>query len=157
MQIYDFEIGEGHCVLTAPFKNSTRVLASLYTSDQVGGALPLCCHLQTIGNCQHSLSSCWRAPQQGQCAASLCIHLALQAPITCTPTSIPSGTGLSPGVVAPMCGQQISSCVLGLIMRPRKCAAATATSVHIGYSPCFLPHVCHQTGPACHNCKQQRV
>jgi hypothetical protein len=36
--IFDFQVGEGHCVLSAPFKNASRVLVSLYETDQVGAA-----------------------------------------------------------------------------------------------------------------------
>ncbi|WIA10756.1 hypothetical protein OEZ85_010926 [Tetradesmus obliquus] len=33
--IFDFNVGDGHCVLSAPFKNGSRVLVSLYETDQV--------------------------------------------------------------------------------------------------------------------------
>jgi hypothetical protein len=36
--IFDFQVGEGHFVLSAPFKNASRVLVSLYETDQVGAA-----------------------------------------------------------------------------------------------------------------------
>ena len=34
-EVYDAGVGEGHCVLTHPFRNSTRIMVSLYTSSQV--------------------------------------------------------------------------------------------------------------------------
>lgn len=34
-EVYDAKVGEGHCVMTQPFRNSSRILMSLYTSSQV--------------------------------------------------------------------------------------------------------------------------
>jgi len=34
-QTYDARIGEGHCVMTLPFRNSSRIIMSIYTSNQV--------------------------------------------------------------------------------------------------------------------------
>lgn len=34
-ETYDAKVGDGHCVLTLPFRNSTRIMLSIYTSDQV--------------------------------------------------------------------------------------------------------------------------
>eukprot|EP00775_Hariotina_reticulata_P013143 gene13143-13273_t len=33
--VFDFKAGDGHCVLMLPFKNGTRVIASIYTKDEV--------------------------------------------------------------------------------------------------------------------------
>lgn len=46
-EVYDSGVGEGHCVLTLPFRNASRIMMSLYTTSQVrwhvgeggGGAL----------------------------------------------------------------------------------------------------------------------
>lgn len=35
LQVFDFNVGVGHCVLTNPFRNATRIIGSVYTSDQV--------------------------------------------------------------------------------------------------------------------------
>jgi hypothetical protein len=34
-EVYDAKVGDGHCVLTQPFANTTRILISMYTSNQV--------------------------------------------------------------------------------------------------------------------------
>jgi hypothetical protein len=34
-EVYDAGVGEGHCVLTQPFRNTSRILMSIYTSNQV--------------------------------------------------------------------------------------------------------------------------
>jgi hypothetical protein len=36
--VFDFQVGDGHCVLSVPFKNASRALVSLYETDQVGAA-----------------------------------------------------------------------------------------------------------------------
>jgi hypothetical protein len=35
LQIFDFKAGDGHCVLTLPFKNATRLIGSIYQTDEV--------------------------------------------------------------------------------------------------------------------------
>jgi hypothetical protein len=34
-ETYDANVGDGHCVMTLPFRNSSRIMMSIYTSDQV--------------------------------------------------------------------------------------------------------------------------
>lgn len=34
-ETYDAKVGDGHCVMTLPFRNSSRILMSIYTSNQV--------------------------------------------------------------------------------------------------------------------------
>jgi hypothetical protein len=36
--VFDFQIGQGHCVLSSPFKSASRVLVSFYETDQAGAA-----------------------------------------------------------------------------------------------------------------------
>lgn len=37
-EVYDARVGEGHCVMTLPFKNASRIMMSIYTSNQVRAA-----------------------------------------------------------------------------------------------------------------------
>jgi hypothetical protein len=34
-ETYDAKVGEGHCVMTLPFRNTSRIMMSIYTSNQV--------------------------------------------------------------------------------------------------------------------------
>lgn len=36
-EAYDARVDDGHCVLTQPFRNASRIILSIYTSDQVRG------------------------------------------------------------------------------------------------------------------------
>jgi hypothetical protein len=36
-EVYDGTVGEGHCVMTPPFRNTFRIMVDFYTSDQVCG------------------------------------------------------------------------------------------------------------------------
>lgn len=55
-EAYDARVGDGHCVLTQPFRNASRIILSLYTSDQVRGHTAAswdahaCCKLVCIGH-----------------------------------------------------------------------------------------------------------
>ena len=50
-QTYDARVGDGHCVLTLPFRNASRIMMSIYTSDQVRAVWG--CSL-----CWHAHASC---------------------------------------------------------------------------------------------------
>jgi hypothetical protein len=34
-EVFDVNVGDGHCVMTQPFASTTRMLMSVYTSNQV--------------------------------------------------------------------------------------------------------------------------
>lgn len=71
LQVYDFKVGDGHCVLSVPFKNATRVLLSIYTSDQV----QQCVHggLLIISSSRDCLLS-WCGCNANQHMCCCCVH-----------------------------------------------------------------------------------
>jgi hypothetical protein len=52
-ETYDAKVGEGHCVMTLPFRNTSRIMMSIYTSNQVRHLGPRC------GWCQLVFKCCW--------------------------------------------------------------------------------------------------